>query len=185
MKLDVIIDDQTHCIEIPADMLNDAEEFFRKMDRDMDGGWQMGPEFIEKPDISQRCQIVANKLLVSVSAQNRLLVQLMAGYILKRLPGIHAVNIDTAGEMLNTELVFHSGTAAEARPGPSESDARAQVEKDVSAVYKVGKSWRFAVHDRAANRWVESPFAESEAEARKQREQACAILLEKILRGGA
>lgn len=183
MKLDVIIDDKTHSIEIPADMLSDAEEFFRKMDSDMDRGWQMGPEFIEKPDTRQRCQIAANKLLVSVSAQNALLVQLMAGYILKRLPGIRTVNIDTSGEMLNTELLFDTNTPAAPPLVPSESEARAQVEKDVSAVYKVGKSWRFAVHDRAANRWVESPFTESETEARRQRDQACAILLEKILRG--
>ena len=75
MKLDVIIDSKTHRIEVPQDMLAEGETFFQKMDRDMDSGWQMGPEFVESPDTAQRCQIAANKLLVSVSAQNKLLVR--------------------------------------------------------------------------------------------------------------
>jgi hypothetical protein len=184
MKLDVIIDDKTHRIEVPPDMLAEAEEFFQKMDRDMDAGWQMGPEFVEHPSTEQRCQIAANKLLVSVSAQNPLLVQLMAGYILKRLPGVQTVDIDTAGEMLNTELVF----APDARPAPraaaaSATEAHAQAEQDVSPVYQVGKAWRFAVRDRSTGQWLESPFAASEDEARQRRASACARLAAQLARG--
>jgi len=106
MKLDVIIDSKTHRIDVPQDILDEGESFFQKMDRDMDSGWQMGPEFVESPDTTQRCQIAANKLLVSISAQNKLLAELMAGYILKRMPGIKSVEIDTGGEMLNTGFTF-------------------------------------------------------------------------------
>ena len=190
MKLDVIIDDKTFRIEVPQDMLDDGEDFFRKMDSDMDHGWQMGPEFIENPGIEQRCQIAANKLLISVSAQNKLMMQLMAAYILKRLPGIKTVNIDTAGEMLNTELVFEEGarhgargpqTRAPAGP-PSESAARAQAEQDVSQVYKIGKSFRFAIHDRSTGQWVESPFTTTEDEAQRLRNEACARLATQLMR---
>ena len=118
MNLDVIIDSRTHRIEVPQDMLDEGEAFFQKMDRDMDGGWQMGSEFVESPDTAQRCQVAANKLLVSVSAQNKLLVQLMAGYILKRMPGVKSVEIDTAGEMLNTEFIFEENARSAPRPGP-------------------------------------------------------------------
>lgn len=185
MKLDVIIDSKTHRIEVPQDMLDDGEDFFQKMDRDMDAGWQMGPEFVESPTPAQRCQIAANKLLVSISAQNKLLVQLMAAYILRRMPAIQAVEIDTAGEMLNTELIFEPRTGApdvtltnRASQGASPFDARANAESDVSQVYKVGKAYRFATYDRASGRWVESAFAATEEEAKKMREAACARLLE-------
>lgn len=185
MKLDVIIDSKTHRIEVPQDMLDDGEDFFQKMDRDMDAGWQMGPEFVESPTTAQRCQIAANKLLVSISAQNKLLVQLMAAYILRRMPAIQAVDIDTAGEMLNTQLIFEPRTGApdvtlanRPRKEPSPFDARANAESDVSQVYKVGKAYRFATYDRASGRWVESPFAATEEEAKKLREAACARLLE-------
>lgn len=190
MKLDVIIDDKTLRVEVPQDMLDDGEDFFQKMDRDMSHGWQMGPEFIENPSIENRCRIAANKLLISVSAQNKLMMQLMAAYILKRLPGVKTVNIDTAGEMLNTELVFEEGARHAARgpqphsPSrlPSESEARAQAEQDVSQVYKIGKSFRFAVHDRSTGQWVESPFTTTEEEAQRLRSEACARLAAQLMR---
>ena len=188
MKLDVIIDSKTHRIEVPQDMLDDGEDFFQKMDRDMDAGWQMGPEFVESPSPAQRCQIAANKLLVSISAQNKLLVQLMAAYILRRMPAIQAVEIDTTGEMLNTDLIFEPTTNApdvtlanRAAKGPGQFDPRTNAESNVSQVYKVGRAYRFATYDRATGRWVESPFAATEEEAKKMREAACVRLLEQRL----
>ncbi len=191
MKLDVIIDSKTLRIDVPRNMLDEGEEFFQKMDRDMDGGWQMGPEFVESPNPAQRCQIAANKLLVSVSAQNELLVQLMAAYILRRMPDIKAVEIDTAGEMLNTELVLEDqaralpeNTLADSPTGSlNEADARARAEGDISQVYKVGKAFRFATYDLASGRWLESPFAATEDEAKKQRDAACVRLAEKLAHG--
>ena len=183
MKLDVIIDSKTHRIVVPQEMLDEGEEFFRKMDRDMDGGWQMGPEFVESPTPAQRCQIAANKLLISVSAQNQLLVQLMAAYILRRMPSIKAVEIDTSGEMLNTELVFEDTVSVKANPAAnpplSASALHDRVEGDISQVYKVGKAYRFATYDHASGRWVESPFAATEEEAKKLRDAACRQLVGK------
>jgi hypothetical protein len=189
MNLDVIIDDKTLRIDVPQDMLDDGEDFFQKMDRDMDHGWQMGPEFIENPNVENRCRIAANKLLISVSAQNRLMTQLMAAYILKRLPGIKTVNIDTGGEMLNTELVFEEGARHTVRSPraqapdlpPTESEARARAEQDVSQVYKIGKSFRFAVHDQSTGQWVESPFTATEEEALRLRDEACARLATRLM----
>jgi hypothetical protein len=189
MKLDVIIDSKTHRIEVPQDMLDEGETFFQKMDLDMDGGWQMGPEFVESPNAAQRCQIAANKLLVSISAQNKLLTELMAGYILKRLPGIKTVEIDTSGEMLNTEFDFDGNARSASRPVTSsrpqtamnEAEARAKAESDVSQVYKVGKAFRFAIHDHTSGNWVESPFSSTEEQAKQLRTEACARLAEKFM----
>ncbi len=190
MKLDVIIDGKTNRIDVPQEVLDEGESFFQKMDADMDSGWQMGPEFVESPDVTQRCQIAANKLLVSVSARNKLLVELMAGYILKRLPGIKTVEIDTGGEMLNTEFVFdetarsapHPAGANRSQTGMNESEARTRAEDDVSQVYKVGKAFRFAVHDRTSGRWVESPFSPTEEQAKQLRAEACTRLAEQLMR---
>jgi len=188
MKLDVIIDDKNHRIDVPPEMLTDAESFFQKMDQDMDHGWQMGPEFIELPDSTQRCQIAANKLLTSYANDNQLMVQLMAAYILKRLPGIKGINIDTSGEMQHTELIFEEGarrgdqTRVPSRP-LSETEARARADKDVSPVYKVGRSWRFAVYDPAAGRWIESPFTDTQEAAQQQRDQAYAQMVQAMLQG--
>lgn len=106
MQLQIIINDKTSTIEVPEALLSEAEDFFQKMDKDMDKGWQMGPEYIENPTNTNRCQIAADKILQAVDTKNHNLVLLMAGYILKRLPGTIGVNIDTSGEMLNTEIVY-------------------------------------------------------------------------------
>ncbi|HEY0635014.1 MAG TPA: hypothetical protein VGE00_06510 [Gammaproteobacteria bacterium] len=105
MNLQVYIDDTVVPIALPPALLEEAADFFGRMDRDMDKGWQMGREWVEQPDRIQRCQIAANKLLGAIESGNESLKLLMAGYIVSRAPGIAAVRIDTAGEMQETELL--------------------------------------------------------------------------------
>lgn len=178
MKLDVIIDDKNHRLDVPDEMLK-ADEFFDRMNRDMDRGWQMGTEFVEKPDAAQRCQIAANKLLQSHAAENALVMSLMAAYILRHMPGVKGVNIDTTGDMLGTELIFEEGARRASSPLNllGENEAREHADKDVSPVYKTGKTWRFAIYDRAADRWNESPNIDSEDNAKRMRAEAHARLL--------
>ncbi|MDH3310058.1 MAG: hypothetical protein OEM48_01815 [Gammaproteobacteria bacterium] len=181
MKLNVIVDERALAVDVPPHMLHEAEDFYRKMDSDMDHGWQMGPEFIEKPDKVQRCQIAANKLLTSLSAANETMITLMAGYILKRVPGVTGVRIDTGGEMLHTELLYEKplspptttlsqGTPRLQKLGKIE--AMEQAGKDVTKVYQVGKSHRFAVRDLKTGEWLESGPMQTEQEAYEKRMQA-------------
>lgn len=106
MQFRVIIGEQIYAIEIPEDLLREAAAAHAKLDRDMDQGWQMSREFVERPDPLQRCQIVADKLLTSLMNGNEATAMLMAGYIALRVPGVNGVNIDAAGEMQNTELLY-------------------------------------------------------------------------------
>lgn len=105
MLLTLHIDDKTQTLDIPETILSEGEEFFRMMDQDMDKGWQMSREWVEKPDARQRCQIAADKILNAINTENETLLMLMAGYILARAPKTTAVHINTEGEMLETELV--------------------------------------------------------------------------------
>ena len=105
MILDVYVDNQAIKIEIPENMLNEAHDYFDKMDADMDKGWKIGPTYIENPDAIMRAQIAADKMLTAIDTENRVLTQLMAAYIVVRIPGVKSVNIDIHGEPLNTEIV--------------------------------------------------------------------------------
>ena len=182
MKLNVIVNERNYAVDVPPAMLAEAEEFFQKIDQDMDHGWQMGPEFIENPDKIQRCQIAANKLLVSLSGANETMIMLMAGYILKRLPGVTGVRIDTGGEMLHTEMIYNKSgerppVAAVTEPGSvtrrlGKLEAMEQAGKDVTKVYQVGKSYRFAVRDLRTGEWLESAPMDTEQEAYEKRMQA-------------
>ena len=70
MRFKVIIGEQVYAIEVPEELLAEAAEFHAKLDRDMDRGWQMSRQFVERPDRLQRCQIVADKLLTSIMNGN-------------------------------------------------------------------------------------------------------------------
>ncbi len=106
MRFKVIVADQVYAVEVAEELLRDAAEFHAKLDRDMDRGWQMSREFVAQPDRLQRCQIVADKLLTSITQDNQATAMLMAGYIALRMPGAVGVEIDASGEMQNTEVLY-------------------------------------------------------------------------------
>ena len=105
MILDVFVDQQAIKIQIPENMLKDAGGFFDKMDSDMDKGWKIGPTYIENPDQIMRAQIAADKLLTAIDTENKTLAQLMAAYIVTKIPDVKSVNINIEGDPLNTDIV--------------------------------------------------------------------------------
>ncbi|HVP08001.1 MAG TPA: hypothetical protein VMT02_00645 [Burkholderiales bacterium] len=106
MRFKVIVEEQVYAVEVPEELLAEAREFHDKIDRDMDRGWQMGREFVACPDRLQRCQIVADKLLTSLTQGNEATAMLMASYIALRMPGATGVDVDAQGEMQNTEVLY-------------------------------------------------------------------------------
>ena len=104
MILNVIVDEQTIPIEVPADLLEDGVSFFAKMDKDMDQGWQMSRAWVESPNDMQRCQIAADRILTALYTENKEVATMMAAYILKKIPDIKFIDIDTSGDMLQTEI---------------------------------------------------------------------------------
>lgn len=186
MKLNVTLADKVFAVELPEEALRSAEEFYRKMDRDMDRGWQMSRAFVENPSVTQRCQIAANRLLTSMSSGNTSMVELMAGYILTRLPGVTGVDIDTAGEMGETEFSFEAPVVARPVTAPSRQpldklQALEQAGKQVSKVYKSGRGYRFAVLDANSGQWAESALVDSEKDAEDQRLAAVKHRYEELL----
>lgn len=106
MILNVTLDEQNYPIEVPDHIIKEDEAFFARMDQDMDQGWQMSREWVDNPDQTQRCQIVADKLFTAINQENETMVKLMVGYILSRMPEVKTIHIDTHGEMLETELFY-------------------------------------------------------------------------------
>lgn len=106
MQFKVVIGEQEYAIKLPEELLREAGEFHAALDRDMDRGWQMSREFVAAPDRLQRCQIVADKLLTGIMQGNEATAMLMAGYIAARVPAAIGVDIDDAGEMQHTELIY-------------------------------------------------------------------------------
>ncbi|MEE9493795.1 MAG: hypothetical protein V3W04_10510 [Gammaproteobacteria bacterium] len=105
MILKFSIDDQSCEIDVPDELMREAQDFYASMDADMDKGWQMSRSWVEKPDLYQRCQIVSDRVLGAFHSENKKLMLMMAGYILSRAPDIREVAVDTTGDITMTELV--------------------------------------------------------------------------------
>lgn len=105
MILKVVIDSEPLHLEIQQDMLTQADDFFQKMDTDMNRGWQMSFTWVENPNPLQRCQIAADKLYGAYETENQDLMKMMAAYMLYKLPNITEVYISTNGNMHETEIV--------------------------------------------------------------------------------
>lgn len=106
MILKVTIDEKTFPLEVDNEMMQGARDAFQKMDMDMDKGWQMSRTWVELPNDEQRCQIAADKMLTAIQQEKTATVGLMAAYILDKMPGIRAVDIDTSGDMTLTEIIL-------------------------------------------------------------------------------
>ena len=185
MILKVTIDDQLLELNVPENFIEKAQDFFAKMDADMDRGWQVNREWVEQPDQMLRAQIAANKLLTALENEDHNLGRLMAGYIASRIPDIDTIELNPAGETRDHKihvLTRDAAPAADSAPsaiahsgvpqGLNKMEAMAQAAKDVSRVFRMGRQYRFSVYNHATQRWDESPAIADKEQAEAMREQA-------------
>ncbi len=102
--LNVVIDGHMYAINVAEDTVLSGSTLFNKMDEDMNKGWTLGRDFVENPNVTERCQIVGDKLLTAIEAENEQMKMMMAGYILSRVPNIMTIHIDNTGEIQETQL---------------------------------------------------------------------------------
>ena len=195
MILKVVIDDQLLELNVPETFVAQAGDFFARMDADMDRGWQVDREWVEKPDRLLRAQIAANKLLTALENDDHKLGRLMAGYIVSRLPAIESLELKPAGETRDhvihlaadgvldatdsaTVPITHAGTPG----GMNRMAAMTQAAKDVSKVFKMGRHYRFSVYNHASGAWEESPAIPDKDQAERLREQAVKERFEALTR---
>jgi len=106
MILNIRIEDQEYPVEVPDQIVAEADDFFQGLDKDMDKGWQMSRQWVDEPDKEQRCQIVADKILGAFEAENKKSLIMLSAYILSKMPQIKVVDISTNGEMQETLFEF-------------------------------------------------------------------------------
>jgi hypothetical protein len=195
MILKAIIDELEYSLNVPDAVIAQSEEFFAKLDADMDQGWQMSRDWVQSPNRLERCQIVADKLLTALENENDKLGMLMAGYILSRMPEVESVEIDIRGEMQNTQFIARTPEAQTATPEEilppreeptgnlSKLEAMEQAGNDVTKVFRVGKAYRFSVFDHETGAWQDSPMIATEQEAERLRQEAFKARFEALQHG--
>ncbi len=175
-----VIEGRVHEMDVPQNVIDEGGEFYDRMDRDMDGGWQMSREWIEHPDTLNRCQIAADRIVTAMTNGKETLAHLMAGYIMTRMPNAAGVQVDTSGEMLNNAVITANELQQRSRP-VTRAEAREQAEKEVAQVFKIGKAYRYATYDRLRRTWVESETFVAEAQAEAARETSVDSRLEELM----
>lgn len=196
MQFTVYLDGNTHPVNFPDSILQDAQDFFAKMDQDMDNGWQMSRAWVDRLDSKQRAQVAADKLLTALETENQKLAVMMAAYICYKLPGVTGVEPDSGGDMTNTEFMSgeahnevadilermqqasSSSPSAGAPDVPTRPplrnklDAIEQAGKEVTKAYKQGRLWKFSILDINSGQWVDGGSTKTEQEANELRMRA-------------
>lgn len=177
MELKVVIDDDVYTLNVPDQLLQQAADFFDKMDADMDRGIQLSRRWVEKPQLIERLQLVGDKLLTALETENHQLGRMMAAYILARAPDIDSIYLDTTGEIDNSEVRFKERgvTPTFSMPGmqPQEhSELRERAEKMVSSVFKQGRLYNFSVLHAETQEWRNAAAVKDQRQAEALREEA-------------
>lgn len=105
MQLRIHVNDAVRDIEVPEHLLTEAADLFARMDADMNRGYQMSRTWVDNPNLEQRCQIVADRVLTALSNGNQEVGTLMAAYILNRAPNVRAIYFNTEGDMTEHDIV--------------------------------------------------------------------------------
>ena len=106
MILKITISEKVYPVEVPEFLLDEAGDFFQKINRDMDNGYQMSRQWVDKPTVKQRCQIIADRILTAMHKKNQAMVGLGSAYILKHMPNVSHVHINTSGDINQTVFQF-------------------------------------------------------------------------------
>ena len=105
MKLHINIDQEGFELDVPEQLLVEAQQAFADMDKEFDRGQQMGRYWIEQPDDFERCQVVANKLVDAFYLEDKRNFYLMASYILYKMPKAREVVVNTASEIQEINIL--------------------------------------------------------------------------------
>jgi len=181
MVIKVYFEDQVYEIDVQNEFVRRAQDFFQRMDQDMDNGWQMSRDWVDKPDARQRCQIVSNKLASALDNEDRKTAMMMAGYIVNHMPELTIIDIDASGDISLTQFTVSEAprvqqatpfTETGAGENLSKIEALAQTGKEISKVSKVGRGYRFSIYNNSTQEWQHSATLPDKQEAEKLRDQA-------------
>lgn len=81
-------------------------QFLDTMDLDMDEGFELGGQFLNKPDRMERAKYVAMGLIVALQNKNNEMVNAMGAYLVNRLPDLKQVRATDCGNDVEMDLLF-------------------------------------------------------------------------------
>ncbi len=104
MNFNITIDDESYTLEVSEGLMQELKPVHEGMDAEYDKGIQLGRYWIEKPNLEQRCQFVANKVVSAIHQENIRLFYTTASYILKQFPNLKQVTVSSDFEISDIDI---------------------------------------------------------------------------------
>ncbi|MBT4837475.1 MAG: hypothetical protein HON94_09040 [Methylococcales bacterium] len=185
MILNITINENPVPLEIPEFLIEKAADFFEKVDKDLDSGWQMSREWVSNPTLIQRCQIAMDKILSAIETNNQQLAMLMAAYIVSKIPDVKEVIIGTTGDISENQIITVNGSLTSSDENasnlpPTDDKIIETASEQISKVYKMGRAYYFASLNPSTEQWEESPAIKDEEKANKMRDQKISERVEEL-----
>ncbi len=106
MNLNFTIDQEAFTLDVPDGIMQEAEAFINDTDLEFNKGIQLGRHWLDNPSEEQRCQIAANKVVNAMHQENIRMVYLMSAYILKKLPNVKMVTVNSDYEIDEIDFLY-------------------------------------------------------------------------------
>ena len=179
MIIDVKINEKHESLALPDKFISDASAMFLKMDNDMDKGWQLKMNWIESPDLMDRCKIAMYKFNDALEKDDPKTASLMLGYVVYKMPEIKGVHLEFDDEESTINFYTDQGLYSEQNKSYQKMDdievpvnIQKRANDEVTRIYKTGRNFRFSALDKNEGRWVESEAIKDESLAQQLREKA-------------
>jgi len=104
MNFNITIDEESYTLEVNDGLMQELKNFHSDMDAEYDKGIQLGRYWIESPDLEQRCQLTADKVVSAIHQENIRLFYLNASYILTKFPNLKSVTVSSDFEISDIDI---------------------------------------------------------------------------------
>ncbi len=108
MLFDITIDQENFQLDIPEKLLEELKPVCEDMDKEFEGGVQMGRYWVESPGDFERCQVAADRVASAMAREDKRMLYINAAYILYKAPTLNHVTVDTEYEMQDIDIVLNA-----------------------------------------------------------------------------
>lgn len=104
MNFNITIDEASYTLEVKDELMRELQGVIDDMDEAYDKGMQLGRYWVDSPDIEQRCQFSADKVVSALHREDSRQFYIMAAYILSKYPQLKRVTVSSDFEISDIDI---------------------------------------------------------------------------------
>jgi len=104
MNFNITIDEESYTLEVTNELMQELQSTHNEMDAEYDKGLQLGRYWLDAPNLEQRCQLTANKVVGAIHQENIRQFYITASYILAKFPNLKQVTVSSDFEISDIDI---------------------------------------------------------------------------------